>query len=73
MHGTIVFFFVKYEARPFFARPFFKAQVFFMIFFGLVYFQDEVKQLSSWKFFYWNKFGNRFGNDVFELKKLMVL
>ena len=44
-----------------------------MIFFGLVCFQDEVKQLSSCKFFDWNKFGNRFGNDVFELKKLMVL
>ena len=67
------FFFVKYGARPFFARPFFKAQIFFMIFFALVCFQDGVKQLSSWKFFDWNKFGNRFGNDVFELKKFMVL
>ena len=45
----------------------------FMSFFVLVCFQDEVKQLSSWKFFDWNKFGNRFGNDVFELKKLMSL
>ena len=40
-----------------------------MIYFILVSFQDEVKQLSSWKFFDWNRFGNRFGNDVFELKK----
>ena len=31
-------------------------------------FQDEVKQLSSWKFFDWNRFGNRFGNDVSRLK-----
>ena len=53
---------------------FFKAQIFFHdFFFVLVCFQDEVKQLSSWKFFGWNKFGNRFGNDVIELKKLMVL
>ena len=63
------FFFVKYGARPFFARPFFKAQIFFHdFFFVLVCFQDEVKQLSSWKFFDWNRFGNTFGNDVFELK-----
>ena len=68
------FFFVKYGVRPFFARLFFKAQIFFHNFFYiLVCFQDEVKQLSSWKFFDWNKFGNRFGNDVFELKKLIVL
>ena len=61
------FFFVKYGARPFFARPFFKAQIFFfMIFFVLVCFQDEVKQLSSWKFFDSNRFSNRFGNDVFD-------
>ena len=33
-------------------------------FFVLVCFQDEVKQLSSWKIFDWN----RFGNDVFEPK-----
>ena len=32
-------------------------------------FQDEIKQLSSWKFFYRNRFGNRFGNDVSRLKK----
>ena len=65
---------VKYGSRPFFARPFFKAQIFFsQFFFVLVCFQDEVKQLSNWKFFDWNIFGNRFGNDVFELKKLMVL
>ena len=63
------FFFAKYGARPFFARPFFKAQIFFMFFFVLVCFQDEVKQLCSWKFFDWNKFGNRFGNDVSRLKK----
>ena len=67
------FFFVKYWARPFFAKPFFKAQIFFHDFFVQVCFQDKVKQLSSWKFFDWNMFGNRFGNDVFELKKLMVL
>ena len=42
---------------------------FFMIFFVLMCFQDEVKQLSSWKFFDWNRFGNRFGNDVSRLKK----
>ena len=60
------FFSVKYGTRPFFARPFFKAQIFFHeFFFVLVCFQDEVKKLSSWKFFDWNKFGNRFGNDVF--------
>ena len=41
---------------------------FFMIFL-LVSFQDEVKQLSSWKFFDWNRFGNWFGNDVYRLKK----
>ena len=47
---------------------FLKAQFFFMIFFILVFFQDEVKKLSSWKFFDWNRFGNRFDNDVFRLK-----
>ena len=41
------FFFLKYEARPFFARPFFKAQIFFHV---PMCFQDEVKQLSNWKF-----------------------
>ena len=65
------FFFVKYGARPFFARPFFKAQTFFHdFFFVLVCFQVEVTQLSSWKFFDWKRYGNRFGNGVFELKKL---
>ena len=57
-----------------------------MIFFVLVFFQDEVKQLSSWKVFlfkmksnnflvgrFLNRFHNRFGNDVFELKELMTL
>ena len=68
------FYFVKYGARtffarPFFARPFFKTQILFVIFFVLVCFQDEVKQLSSWKFFDWNRFGNRFGNDISRLKK----
>ena len=77
------FFFVKYGARPFFARPFFKARIFFHNFFLYIFFihffcplflpffcfQDKVKQLSSWKFFDWNKFGNRFGNDVSKLKK----
>ena len=53
---------------------FFKTQKFFHVFFGLlVCFQDEIKQLFSWKLFDWNRFGNRFGNDIFELKKLMVL
>ena len=41
----------------------------FMIFFVLVCFQDEFKQLSSWDFFDWNRFGNRLGNDVSRLKK----
>ena len=58
------FFFAKYGARPFF-----RAQIFFHDLFVLVFFQDEVKQLSSWKFFDWNRFGNRFGNDVSKLKK----
>ena len=52
---------------------FLRHKFFFMIFFVLVCFQDEVKQLSSWKFFDWNRFGNRFsnrfGNDVSRLKK----
>ena len=38
-------------------------------FFILVCFQDEVKQLSNWKFFDWNRFSNRFGTDVSRLKK----
>ena len=67
------FFFVKYGARPFFTRPFLEAKFFFHDFFLQVCFQNEVKQLSSWKFFDWNRFDNRFGNDVFELKKLIVL
>ena len=33
-------------------------------------FQDEVKHFSSWKLFEWNRFGNKFGNDVSRLKKL---
>ena len=49
---------------------FLKHKFFFMIFFlVLVCFQVEVKQLSSWKFFDWNRFDNRFGNDVSRLKK----
>ena len=58
-------------ARPIFARPVFKAQIFFIIYIYivLVCFQDEVKQFSSWKLFDWNRFGNRFGNDVSRLKK----
>ena len=67
MHGTLGLF--LYGARSFFARPFFKVQIFFHDIFVLVCFQDEVKQLSSWKFFDWNRFGNRFVNDVSRLKK----
>ena len=64
------FSFVKYEAKPFYPKPFFKAQIFFHdVFFVLVCFQNKIKQLSSWKFFYWNRFDNRFGNDVSRLKK----
>ena len=37
---------------------FLRHKFFFMIFFVLVCFQDEVKQLSSWKFLDWNRFGN---------------
>ena len=37
------FFFVKYGTRPFFARPFLRHKFFFMIFFSLVCFQDEVR------------------------------
>ena len=62
-------FFVKYGARLFFARPFFEAEVFFVFFFFQLCFQDEFKQLSGWKLFDWNRFGNRFGNDVSRLKK----
>ena len=63
------FFSVKYGVRSFFVRSFFKAQIFFHDFFWTMCFQDEVKQLSSCKFFDWNKFGNRIGNDVSRLKK----
>ena len=31
----------------------------FMIFLVLVFFLNEIKQLSSWKFLKWNRFGNR--------------
>ena len=44
------FFFVKYEAGHFLQGHFLRHKFFFMIFFVLVCFQDEVKQLSSWKF-----------------------
>ena len=44
---------------------FLRHKFFFMIFFILVCFQDEVKQLSSWKFYDLN----RFGNNVSRLKK----
>ena len=57
------FFFVNYGARPFF-----QAQILFYDFFPNV-FQDKVKKLSSWKFFDWNRFDNRFSNDVSRLKK----
>ena len=63
VHGIRIFL-VKYGARPFF-----KAQNIFHDFFLLMCFQDEVKKLSNWKFFDWNRFDNRFGNDVFRLKK----
>ena len=49
---------------------FLRHKIFFHDFFVvLVCFQDEVKQLSSCKLFNWNRFGNRFGNDVSRLKK----
>ena len=63
------FFFVEYGARPFLEGHFLRHNFFFMIFFILACKQDEAKQLSSWKFFDWNRFGNRFGNDVSRLKK----
>ena len=44
---------------------FLRLKIFFLDFFSLVCFQDEVEQLSNWKFFDWN----RFGNDVSKLKK----
>ena len=47
---------------------FLRHKFFFMIFL-LVFFHDEVKQLSSWKFFDWNRFGNRIGNDDSGMKK----
>ena len=53
----------------FFQGHFLRHKFFIMIFFVLVCFQDEAKQLSSWKFFDSNRFGNRFGNDVSKLKK----
>ena len=52
-----------------FLQAIFKAQIIFHDFFVLVHFQDEVKQLSSWKFCDWNRFGNTFGNDVSRLKR----
>ena len=58
------------KLRPFFARPFFKAQIFFHdFFFILVCFQDEVKELSSWKFLIGIGLVIGFGNDVSRLKK----
>ena len=48
---------------------FLRHKFFFMIFFCTSVFQVEVKQLSSWKFLDWNRFNNRFGNDVSRLKK----
>ena len=53
----------------FFQGHFLRLKFFFMMFFLLVCFQDEVKQLSSWKVFDWNWFDNWFGNDVSRLKK----
>ena len=51
---------VIYGAFSTVARPFLDRRNFFMIFFVLLFFfQDEVEQLSSWKFLKWNKFGNR--------------
>ena len=41
---------VKYEAFFTIARPFLIEENFFMISFVLVFSQDEVEQLSSWKF-----------------------
>ena len=49
---------VKYGAFFTIARPFLDRRSFFNDFFVLVFFQDEVEQLSSWKFFKWNRFGN---------------
>ena len=63
------FFFVKYGARPFFARPFFNAQIFFHDFFlyeCILKMESSVFLVGS---FDWNRFGNRFGNNVTRLKK----
>ena len=62
MQGCLVLdciYIVKYGAFFTIARPFLDTRNFFMIFFVLVFFQDEVEQLSSWKVFKWNRFGNR--------------
>ena len=50
---------VKYGAFFTIARPFLNRRNFFHDFFVLVLFQDEVKQLSNWKFFKRNRFGDR--------------
>ena len=50
---------VKHGAFFTVTRPFLDRRNFFMIFLVLVFFQDEVEKLSSWKFFKWNRFGNR--------------
>ena len=42
---------VKYGAFFTIPRPFLDRRKFFMIFFVLVFFQDEVEQLSRWKIF----------------------
>ena len=41
------------------ARPFLDRRNFFHDFFVLVFFQDEVEQISSWKFFKWSRFASR--------------
>ena len=74
MHGSIVFSLSNmgqchFLQGHFLQGHFLRHKFFFHDFCLLVCFQDEVKQFSSWKFFDWNRFGNRFGNDVSRLKK----
>ena len=57
------------ELQAHFLQGHFLRHKFFFMIFLLVCFQNEIKQLSSWKFFDWNRFDNRFGNDVSRLKK----
>ena len=62
----------KYGAFFTIARPFLDTRI-NLFFLELVFFQDEVKELSSWKFFDWNRFDDRISTPKCNHSNLRII